>query len=289
MPETSVATKPCVVCGAGDRVPELELDGGWRILRCASCSLRTLDPEPAQEQLVEVFDDGSIYEGAFSLREDILAQHAKTLASLERRAKPGRLLDVGCGPGFFLEAARSRGWNAIGVDPSPFSVAHIRSLGFEGHEGLLHEIELSEATFDAVALLQVVEHLLDPRELLAGCMRLLRPGGALLVATPNPASFLARAQRERFNYWIPPVHCVWYTPATLKRLLAQAGFSRVGISTWSARAGGQHDGLSALQSMKLGTRLPVRAHRPVADVLSRAADLVKRGSIVEAIAVRGDR
>jgi 2-polyprenyl-3-methyl-5-hydroxy-6-metoxy-1,4-benzoquinol methylase len=266
---------------------ELAIDDEWRVRRCATCGLRTLEPEPAPEQLIEVFDDGSIYEGAFLLREDIMARHHKTLAGLERRVPPGRLLDVGCGPGFFLEAARERGWAGTGVDPSPFSIEHIRSLGFEGHQGLLHEAVLPSASFDAVSLLQVVEHLLDPRALLDGCRRLLRPGGALLVATPNPVSILAKAQRERFNYWIPPVHCTWYTPRALTRLLNTAGFTGVKVHTWSARAKTQHDGVAALLSTKIGRSLPARTHWRAAELLARTADRIGFGSIVEATALRG--
>jgi SAM-dependent methyltransferase len=290
---TVTATRPCVVCAARERRDALTLDDGWRVLVCPSCGLRTLDPEPAPGGLVEVFDDGTIYDGALSLRDDILARHRLTLASLERRVRPGRLLDVGCGLGFFLEAARGRGWEGTGIDPSPFSVEHVRSMGFEAHRGLLHQVDLEPASFDAIALLQVIEHVLDPRELLAGCMRLLRPGGALLVATPNPRSLLAAAQRERFNYWIPPVHCVWYPPATLKRTLETSGYQRVRTSTWSARARGQHDGVAAIEATRLAKVLPVRTWRRFGDAATRIADAAKRGSIVEAIAIapssRGSR
>ncbi|MCA1832381.1 MAG: methyltransferase domain-containing protein [Actinomycetota bacterium] len=285
MPDTTLA-RTCVVCGSARSREELQLSAEWRVRRCESCGLRSLDPEPDPDQLVEVFDNGEIYEGAFLLREDIMARHAETLAALEFRVKPGHLLDVGCGPGFFLEAARVRGWQGTGVDPSPFSVRQIQSLGFEGHQGLLHEVDLPEASFDAVSLLQVVEHLVDPRELLEGCKRLLKPGGVLLVATPNPASLLARAQRERFNYWIPPVHCVWYTPRTLKAALANAGFKNVKTKTWSARAKTQHDGVAALLSTKLGRRLPARTHWRAAELLARTADATGFGSIVEATAIR---
>jgi SAM-dependent methyltransferase len=281
---TVTAARACVACGSRDRLEELTLEA-WRILRCP-CGLRTLDPEPEEEQLVEVFDDGSIYEGAFGLRADIMDRHALTLSGLERRVRQGRLLDVGCGTGFFLEAARARGWDCVGVDPSPFSVDAIRSLGFEGHHGLLNEVDLPEASFDAVTLLQVVEHLLDPRELLAGCMRLLRPGGVLLIATPNPASLLARATREGFNYWIPPVHCVWYTPRTLRAVMRRAGVGSVRTTTWSARGRSQNDGATAIAAGRVGKALPFRMHRAAGSLLTRAADAFGLGSIVEATGVR---
>lgn len=287
MPETTVATRPCVVCGATARSLELRISE-WEVLRCAPCGLRTLSPAPAPEQLVEPFEDGSGYEGAFDLRDDILKRHDRSLGTLERVVPPGRLLDVGCGPGFLLEAARDRGWEAVGLDPSPFSVARAIRLGFEAHGGRLEDARLPAASFDAVGLLQVIEHVLDPRPLLAACRRVLRPGGALLVATPNPASLLARVKRERFNYWIPPLHCVWYTPGSLRRVLASAGFAPVMVRTWSARARTLHDGEDILANTRAGRLLPRRARRAAGTLVAAATDAAGRGSIVEAVAVRRD-
>lgn len=278
------AVKPCVVCGGSRRSAVLDLDV-WRISRCPGCGLHTLSPEPDEVRLEE-FNDGSGYEGAFALRDDILARHHRSLRALERIVRRGRLLDVGCGPAFLLEAARERGWDAVGVDPSPFSVARAREAGFEAHEGMLQDLELREGSFDALALLQVVEHMTDPRPLLAACRRLLRPGGALLVATPNPASLLARVKREGFNYWIPPVHCAWYTPRALARTLSQSGFRVARRTTWSARAASLHDGVDVVASTRLGRRLPPRVRRIAGEAVARMADATGAGSIVEQIAVR---
>lgn len=278
------ALRACVVCGSTERGVELRLDA-YEIHRCV-CGLRTLAPEPAEEALVEAFDDGEIYTESAALRVDVLEQNHRSLYHVEKFVSPGRLLDVGCGLGYLLEAARARGWDAAGVDPSPVAVAEARRKGFEAHHGLLHEANLPAGSFDAVALLQVVEHLLDPRALIAECRRLLRPGGALLVETPNPASMLARVKRERFNYWIPPVHCVWYTPDALGRLLGAAGFRPVKVGTWSARARRLHDGVDILASTRVGRRLPRRLRRPAGGLVASVADALGRGSIVEAVAVR---
>jgi len=279
----SPVASPCAVCG-GDRRPALRMDA-WRIDRCGTCGLHALSPQPDGVRMEE-FDDGSAYDVAFALREPILAQHDRTLDAVERWVGPGRLLDVGSGPAFLLEAGRARGWDSVGVDPSSFAVEHARGLGFEAHEGMLEDLRLEEGGYDAVALLQVVEHLVDPRPLLAECRRLLRPGGALVVATPNPVSVLARVKRERFNYWIPPTHCVWYTPDALGRLLDAAGFASACRSTWSARAPGLHDGEDILASTRFGRRIPVRARRAAGDILVRATDAFGLGSIVEQIVLR---
>jgi SAM-dependent methyltransferase len=238
--------------------------------------------------VLEEFGSGEGYAGAFELQDEMLAQHARTLASLEKIVQPGRLLDVGSGPGFLLKTARERSWHAVGLDPSPFAVAQAQRGGFEAHQGMLEEVDLPERSFDALALLQVIEHVTDPRPLLAACRRLLKPGGAVVVATPNPASMLARAKREGFNYWIPPVHCVWYTPRALTMVLRRAGFRVVHRTTWSARSPHLHDGVDALQHSRLGKILPTRTHRFAGDMLAAVADRFGYGSITEQIAIRED-
>ena len=282
----SEATRTCVVCGGSRRVAVLEL-GTWQISRCAGCRTHNLHPEP-DEVVLEDFNDGSGYDGAFDLQDEIRAQHDRSLATLERFVEPGRLLDVGCGPGFLLEQARERGWFAAGVDPSPFSVAQAHRKGFEAFEGMLEDVALPAGWFDALALLQVVEHMSDPRPLLARCRELLRPGGALLVATPNPGSTLARVKRERFNYWIPPVHCAWYTPKALASLLTNAGFRVVHRETWSARTPVLHDGLDVVRESRIGRRLPYKAQRRIGERVAAWADRTGRGSIVELIAIKED-
>lgn len=283
MPNSSA----CIACGCFDRVARVQLDA-YRIDGCPSCGMHTLDPSPVDVVLDE-FNTGEGYQGAFDLETEMLARHEVSLRHLERSVTPGRLLDVGSGPGFLLKAARERGWTPVGLDPSPFAVAQARDAGFEAHAGMLEEVDLDEASFDALALLQVIEHVTDPRPLLAACRRLLRPGGAIVVATPNPRSLLARTKREGFNYWIPPVHCVWYTPRALTMVLRRAGFRVVHRTTWSARLPQMHDGVDSLRHTRLGKVLPTRTHRAAGDVLAVASDLIGLGSITEQIAIREER
>lgn len=278
----------CLACGCFARAPRYTLEERWRINECSSCGTHTLDPSP-DEVVLDEFNSGAGYEGAFDLEDEMLAISARTLSTLERYAPGRRILDVGSGPGFLLRAARARGWDAVALDPSPFAVAQARKAGFEAHEGMLEDVPLEPNSFDALALLQVIEHVTDPRPLLAACHRLLHPGGALVVATPNPASMLARVKRERFNYWIPPVHCVWYPPQGLQLVLEHNGFRVAHSQTWSARTEALHDGVDALRATKLGTIVPMRWHRRAGDVAARIADRFGHGSIVEQIAIKEAR
>jgi SAM-dependent methyltransferase len=136
------------------------------------------------------------------------------------------LLDVGCGDGEFLARMRQFGWDVQGVEPDPAAIQSAR----EAHNvpvvhGTLEALRDVSAAFDAVTLLHVIEHVPDPRETLRAAWRLLRPGGRLLVVTPNARSLGTRVFGSAWVGWDPPRHLHVFTSAALHRLLTAAGFS----------------------------------------------------------------
>lgn len=274
----------CVVCDTTARIHELEVQT-WSIVRCMNCGTRTLDPMP-DEVHMDGFDDGSEYDLVEDLRDAIMAEHARTLATLGAIRRPGRLLDVGCGTGLFLRAARDAGWTATGIDPSKAAVDAAREDGFTVHHGLLEDAGFDRGSFDAISLMQVVEHLPDPRPLLQACRDLLVPGGVIVVATPNPASLLAARTGADFNYWIPPTHLAWYPPKALERLTIVAGFKPARTRTWSAHVPSLHDGRAVVDRTPLVRGLPYRARRILADTVVLVADRTHRGTIVEQFSVK---
>jgi SAM-dependent methyltransferase len=141
------------------------------------------------------------------------------------------LLDVGCGPGFLLEAARRRGWEVLGVDPSRFaadSAAH--TFGVRVLCCSLAEAALEPVSFDAVSLLHAVEHFADPVAALADVARLLRPGGVLFLETPNAASEGYRLFGREWVLLNPMEHRYVFSPRTLARALEAAGLQVLTIS-----------------------------------------------------------
>lgn len=139
----------------------------------------------------------------------------------------GRLLEVGCGSGRMLLAMRNRGWDVTGLDPDPQAVANARSHGLDVREGGLRSQDFAENTFDAVAMSHVVEHLHDPSGVIKDCLRVLRPGGRLVLVTPNTASFGLRAMGWHWMHLDPPRHLHLFNATTLTRLVCDAGFSGV--------------------------------------------------------------
>lgn len=139
---------------------------------------------------------------------------------------PGRLLDAGCGAGAFLLAARKRGFEVSGFDFNPNYINDLKALGISDVWALDYKSFFSRnaATYDAVTLFDVLEHVPEPAELLAQAAKALRDGGLLAVTLPNGERPLPGPRfREDWDY--PPFHFTRWTQEGLRRALNQAGFS----------------------------------------------------------------
>jgi 2-polyprenyl-3-methyl-5-hydroxy-6-metoxy-1,4-benzoquinol methylase len=148
------------------------------------------------------------------------------------RANPsGRLLDIGCGDGELLERLRDLGWQVEGVDSDERAVRAARVRGLEVHVGTLESQGYSGASFDAVTMSHVIEHLHNPVGLVRECRRVLKPGGYLVIVTPNMNSLGYRLFGKAWRGLEPPRHLQLFTPRLLRRLAAQAGFQKIEVST----------------------------------------------------------
>jgi 2-polyprenyl-3-methyl-5-hydroxy-6-metoxy-1,4-benzoquinol methylase len=132
------------------------------------------------------------------------------------------LLDVGAHVGVFVEVAGTRGWQASGLEPSRWAVEQGRSRGLTMHQGTLRDAELDAASYDAVTMWDVVEHLIDPQSDLVEAARLLKPGGVLLVHTINIDSAFARLMGKRWP-WLVEMHNYFFSPDTLGAMVEKAG------------------------------------------------------------------
>ncbi len=136
---------------------------------------------------------------------------------------PARVLDVGCGSGVLLARMQSLGWQVEGVEVDPAAVEAARRRGVTVHLGSLEAQKFPVNRFDAVHSAHVIEHVYDPLALLRECARVLKPGGNLVILTPNTESW---GHRHFGSAWLnldPPRHLVLFSPATLRRAAEQAG------------------------------------------------------------------
>jgi SAM-dependent methyltransferase len=219
--------KACALC-AGTPLRLLFEKDGWPIARCKSCSLVQVDSELERGELEDIYGEAYFTEDVF---HDYLAERDVRLESgaaftrtLTKIAPEGRLLDVGCAAGFFLEAAR-RHYDVTGVELSQFASEHARrEFGLRVLTGDVSNVSLDGEEFDVVTLWNTIEHLSDPLRAVRSIASLTRPGSLLVLSTGDASGPLARRDLRGWNLMAPPYHLFFFSPRTIDLLLATAGF-----------------------------------------------------------------
>lgn len=247
----------------------------FEVLRCGACGLARTSPEPDPGRMAAYYP--AAYYGEASSRRFPAAVEALQRVMYGRRARaverlagaPGRVLDVGCGRGFLLEAFRRRGWRTHGTELDDRSAAHAREvLRLEVETGPVDDARWPDAHFDAVAIWHVLEHLSEPELAILRARRILRPGGVLMIGVPNFASPEALLAGPGWFHLDVPRHVVHLTPGWLRGALAGAGFDVRRESFFAP----EYDCFSFVQSTE--NRLGLR-HNLLYDVLrGRAAKLL---------------
>lgn len=200
------------------------------------------------------------------------------------RPAPGRLLDVGAFTGVFVDAARRAGWDAVGLEPSAWAVEVARKRGTPMIPGTLADARPPDASFDAVTLWDVIEHVPDPLGELRHAAAVLKPGGLLVVHTMDCESFFARLMGRRWP-WLMEMHIVYFSKRTLRAMAERAGFEVLDV-----RAQGRYLRLGYLATRVgalAGSRLGRAAGRAVAaSRLDTAAVPLNLGDLVTLFAIR---
>lgn len=206
----------CPLCGPQRPRRPHQRVGEWQYHRCA-CGVLFLDPRPTEAALAQVYAGNEYFagdrfgHGYQSYGEDAehyVRTYEARLTRLRGRLAPGaRLLDVGCGYGYALEAARRRGLEAWGLDFDGPALERCRGkIGERAVTLERAETRLSPGQFDVITLFDVLEHLYEPQTELARYARWLRPGGFLIMTTPDADSPLARLSGPRWVSYKVPEH-----------------------------------------------------------------------------------
>ncbi|MCL5884527.1 MAG: class I SAM-dependent methyltransferase [Deltaproteobacteria bacterium] len=156
----------------------------------------------------------------------VFQESADLLAHTPNDHGSGRILDVGCGYGGFIDMMRSRGWNAEGVDPSPAPIAAAAGKGLSVRLGTLEDLDAPKGYYSAVTMFYVLEHLPDPIGALRKVSGILSPGGILLVRVPHTTPIVRMLSPFGFgtSLYDAPYHLYDYSPSVLQRMLKEAGF-----------------------------------------------------------------
>jgi SAM-dependent methyltransferase len=201
---------------------------GCDILQCADCGLGRAQASG--------FDPGSYYTGDYFSgghadgyadylgAEPVLRREfAHTVNFVRKYRDGGRLLDVGCAYGFFLQEAR-RFYDVAGIELAEDAAAHARANGLRVHSGVADESTLAAlGMMDVIVLLDVIEHLPDPHATLELCARHLRPGGIIVITTGDFGSLYARLAGAHWRLMTPPQHLWYFTRPSVERIARSLG------------------------------------------------------------------
>jgi SAM-dependent methyltransferase len=232
--------RPCPLCGAFDRQILFQRDQ-WHVVECARCQMVFIGDKPlAYDAQASDHDWVEEYLKEVSRRKanrPILMFFSRLTRPLRRDAmerqlshtlhwrREGKLLDLGCGDGRFLALAEGR-FDAMGVELSP-SAAEAAKARVPGRTILVcpvTEAVLPEGAFDVVTQFGYIEHEWQPVAGLQVAYRALKPGGILVLKTPNFASWNRSFMGQDWCGIHLPSHCNYFTPATLRQMLRQVGF-----------------------------------------------------------------
>ncbi|MEZ4739924.1 MAG: class I SAM-dependent methyltransferase [Flavobacteriales bacterium] len=211
--------RPCPLCGSLRNIP-IAKHAANHLVRCGDCSLVFTQLDPSVEELVAYYTH-------YPVRDQLSPVTAKRYDELLDRFEPyrrtGKLIDVGCGAGMFLERAALRGWEVHGTEYGDRAVAACKARGVGIIEGPLDPANYAPGSFDVVCSFEVMEHLAHPKEEMERMLKILRPGGLLYITTPNYACIGHRLSGAEWNVVNYPEHLTYFTPSTLRRMAKSAG------------------------------------------------------------------
>lgn len=237
----AVTTEPCEICRGRLAQPVFELtQTTFEYVQCKGCGLVSLFPRPTGEEIAFFYpehyygSDGQKFSWFIEfLVRYVGARHARFLLKLIHHQ--GRVLDVGCGRGFTLQAIANEGVEAHGFEVSQNAVQGIDPRILVHLAESLVAAQLQAELFDEVILWHVLEHIPNPRETIEEIHRILRPGGVLLVAVPNFSSWQSQWSGADWFHLDPPRHLYQFPLHGLVRLLEETGFQVLSQHHFSLR------------------------------------------------------
>lgn len=227
---------PCIVCQT--HLEPFLTKNRYTLYRCPTCALACTDLQGDYRRFVNRYYRKGYFTGelscmAYSNYEDdkpyIVANMRKLLFFLSLYKRTGRLLDVGCALGFFIELAGRAGYDAYGIDPSNYAVVRAKKLiGVERiRKAILSDLRDSSETYDIVTMFDVFEHLADPGRDLDITRKLLKDDGIVVIATGDTDSVFGKMLGRRWTFYTPPQHLYYFNRTNLTKLLWKKGFEPV--------------------------------------------------------------
>src|SRR4029453_14769434 len=226
----------CPLCGNDRRNFTFRLHEPYRVARCVECGFYYLYPRLIESAMQEVYRESSYYEGgacgyadsSYTAQEFALrATFKRLLRNLAKRGLTGGdLLEIGCGYGFLLDEARSFFERRVGTDFSPEGADIARATGAEVFVGGIEQVPF-EAKFDCVIGTKLIEHVYEPLSFVKRLAAHTKPGGHIILATPDIGGVLRKAMGQRCLSFKVREHVVYFDYRRLSSLMRRAGLNDV--------------------------------------------------------------
>jgi SAM-dependent methyltransferase len=224
MPNSDAKTPvQCFLCGDGASF-YCELDGGT-YFRCSQCGSMFLHPTPTLEEMrtyAESHYKAGVYTEYTKARPLKLATFRGRIELIKKHKPSGKLLDLGCACGFMIEAALEAGYDAYGVEFSEEAInAAAPAIRERIRQGDINQVPAGE--FDVITAFDILEHTQDPLVSLRQWATLLKPGGLLVVTSPDTDSMFRKVMRSRWPMLQPLQHTFMFSGSGMNDVLSRAG------------------------------------------------------------------
>lgn len=221
----------CNLCGKALTKPLYE-KAGLKIIRCRNCGLVYVNPRPAKSEILMLASKKGeeVQTSELTLNYDYSRERkdeyiAKLLKIEKYSGLRGKLLDIGCSSGAFLCTARELGWIVKGLEIAHPSARYAKEVrGLDVFAGELTTAGYPDEYFDAITMWEVLEHLPDPQAYIREINRILKRRGVFALSVPNFNSITRRLIKEKWWIMGPEEHLYYFTPASLRKVLGEAGF-----------------------------------------------------------------
>ncbi len=230
----------CPACGRETGGNKSFEKHGLRVERCRDCELLFVNPQPDEEEVARIYNKDYFNSSGFHCYgyknyDRLLGLKRFTfrrwIRELQEYCPPATLLEVGCAEGAMMEIAAREGWDVRGIDISEYAIEKARGKGLNVTCGRLDENIFGAMKYHAILMLDVLEHVPSPLDLLSIARRMLLPGGVIFIITPNSGSLSARIQGMNWPHLKPTEHLFLFSKPAMRHMLEKAGFNTEKIIT----------------------------------------------------------
>lgn len=268
----------CPFCGGQAFIPRFEVNDYWlerkdvhvKFVQCSQCGLIFQNPRPDRAEMEAHYPQSyEVFAAKGHNRSSFFYRYGwkKRCELITRHKKSGRLLDLGCANGSFLEWMKqtSGAWELYGIEPAKSAAQKAANAGFNVFEGVLEDAHYPDGYFDVITAWDVLEHLADPQKALWELYRTLKVDGLLVLRFPDADSLDARIFGK---YWAgidAPRHLYVFSGSTIARLLEKMGFS---ILDQNSRVGGYLNFVKSIRFALTAKQVKSAYRNPILKLLS---------------------